>query len=356
MKIIVFFIGLMSFCAFSQNESKLPNIESDLENLLNKLRNSKTDAERELHNLTFYETIKGALKEPDILTYEFSRLTTISTIKSPDGEFRLFNWNVENQQLSHSHYCLMVKKGKTFGANAIIEFKEDKITIPPNPSTLLTPQKWYGALYYKIIPLKKGNKTLYTVMGYNGNTRSSNKKILEVFWFKGNRLRLGYPLFEADETSTKLKRRIFFEYSEKAIVSVKFLEGIGKIVFDHLTPETENLTGMYEFYIPDMTYDAYYWKNGVWKYQKDIQVGNKIDKTTKKFYVDSETGEEKFRVEKNKWEDPTAGAPGEKHVAVEIENKDQKKTDSKSNRAKKPKKEKITKRKKSNPHSAIKVN
>ncbi len=350
MKVIVFFIFFISLDVVAQSDTTLVKIEKELYVLLRQLRSAATDVEREMYNISFYEELKEALKDPNILEYPFSKLTTISTIKSPDGSFRLFNWNVETNRLSHKHYCFMVKRGRVFGKNTIIEFKEDKISIPPSPITTLTPNRWYGALYYKIIPVKKGNKTLYTVLGYNGNTRVSNKKILDVFWFKGNRLRIGYPIFEENENSAKLKRRIFFEYSEKASVSIRYISGIDKIVFDHLTPETANLKGMYEFYIPDLTYDAYLWKNGVWRYQKDIQVGNAVARTTKRYYVDPETGEDKYKVEKNKWLNPDGS--GEQQVVVEIENDGKKpKSTKKQKKSDKSKAKKI----KSNPRSAVKI-
>ncbi len=365
MRLVILFIGLLSFQAQAQVETDtaLARIENHLARLLEKLRNAPNDSEREMHNITFYEELKVTLRKPGVLTYPFSKLKTVSTIKSPDGAFRIFNWNVETDQLNHKHYCFVVKKGRIRGKNRVIEFKEDKLTIPPNPTTQLTPNRWYGALYYKIIPLKKGGKTLYTVMGFNGHTRSSNKKVLDVFWFRGNSLKLGYPIFEENENSTELKRRIFFEYSEKATVSVKFLEGIGKIVFNHLIPENKNLAGIEEFYIPDLTYDAYYWKNGIWKYQKDIQVGNKVEKKIKVYNPnydaanEDEEGNEEFRVQKTRWEDPTgrgSAGRGEKHTIVRVENDGKTRKKSKKKGDKKPKKTR-TKKQKSVPHSAIKL-
>ena len=367
MRVIILIIGLLSFNGMAQvaPDTALMRIENRLAILLQKLRNAPNDTERDLHNLTLFEELKVALRKPGVLDYPFAKLTTMSTIKSPDGAFRIFNWNVETDQLTHKHYCFVVKRGRVKGRNRVIVFKEDKITIPPEPSTMLTPNRWYGALYYKIIPLKKGGKTLYTVMGFNGHTRSSNKKILDVFWFRGNSLKLGYPIFEESENSTELKRRIFFEYSEKATVSVKFLADIGKIVFNHLTPESDNLKGLPEFYVPDLTYDAYYWKNGVWKYQKDIQVGNKTEKKIKvynpNYDPDAEENEEdseEYRVQRVRWEDPTGkGSAGgsEKHVVVQVENDGKKRIRLRKKRQSKPKK-KRTKKRKSVPHSAIKLN
>ena len=356
MRQLILFLFLQSFISFGQEPADWEGIENNLVKLLNTLREAKTDAELALHNSNLYEAVLEVAEMPTVMSHQFTKLNTMSTLISPDEEFRLFNWNVETTQLNHKHYCIMVKKGRVFGKNEVIEFKEDKFTIPPSPRTQLTPNKWYGALYYKIIPIKKQGKTLYTVLGFSGNTRSSNKKVLEVFWFRGNKLKLGYPLFEANEESSQIQKRIFFEYSEKATVSVKYLPELGKIVFNHLVPEAENLKGMYDFYIPDLTYDAYVWDGAIWHYQKDIQVGNESNKTTKKYYTDPKTGETKYKVEKDTWIDPTgegSAGTGEKHTAVVIEN------DGKNHKEKKKKsrtkKQKKTKKKKRDPQSAIEI-
>ena len=342
----------------AQNEEELINAENEIAELLNTLRKAKTDAERELHNVNLYQAVKDLENINGILDYPFSKLTTMSTIKAGDGAFRIFNWNIENSKLEHSHYCILFKKTRGLKKQVAIEFKEDKYTLPPSPTNMLTPNKWYGALYYKIIPVKSGNKTFYTILGYSGNNRSSNKKLLDVFWFKGSKLRLGYPLFQDEDGGKRLQRRVFFEYSEQANVSVKFIPEIGKIVFDHLAPESEGLKGIYQFYIPDLSYDAFYWKNGHWNYQKDIQVGNKTEKTTKIFYTDPKTGETKFKVEKNKWEDPTgegSAGSGEKHVAVAIENDGKKPDSKKDKKTKKEPKQKTPRSKHKKPQSAIMI-
>ena len=89
---------------------------------------------------------------------------------------------------------------------------------------------------------------------------------------------------------------MFIEYSEKATISVRYDKGINKIIFDHLVPEVGNLKGMYEYYIPNMEYDAYFWQNNFWNYQADIIVGNDKEKSRRIYSIDEETGEETFEI------------------------------------------------------------
>jgi len=300
MKLLLYILLLIPNFTFAKKieiDTFLVRKENDLVLLLDKLRKSKDNAELDYNNLNFEEELKEVLKAPGILDYPFDKLNTMSTIKSPDGVFRVFNWNIEKENQVHYHFCYVVKKGRG-SKNQIIKFKEDRFTLGPRPDGMLTPNRWYGGLYYKIVPIQVGRKTMYTMFAYNGSTRSSNKKILDVFWFKGKSLRLGYPIFQDERNEEELHRRVFIEYSEKATISVRYDAGINKIIFDHLRPEAVKLKGMYEYYIPDMSYDAYFWENNFWNYQADIIVGNgnEKEKSRREYYIDTETGEEKFKI------------------------------------------------------------
>lgn len=298
MKLFLYILLLLPTVTFAKEvevDTFLVRKENDLALLLDKLRKSKDNAELDYNNLNFEEELKQVLKAPGVMNYPFDRLKSMSTIKSPDDVFRVFNWNIENDNQEHSHFCYVVKKGRG-GKNQVIKFKEDKITLGPRPEGMLTPNRWYGGLYYKIVPVKVGRKTMYTMFAYNGGRRSSNKKILDVFWFKGKSLRLGYPLFQDERNKEELHRRIFLEYSEKASISLRHNARINKIIFDYLVPEAGNLKGMYEYYIPSMEHDAYFWENGFWNYQANIIVGNEGEKSRREYYVDQETGEEKFKI------------------------------------------------------------
>ncbi len=358
MKIIVttilLFLSTFGFSKTIEVDTFLVRKEKDIALALDNLRNSKSKSELELNNITLISELKEIFNNPHLFDYNFTLLSTMSTITPEDKSFRLFNWNIEDEHQNHTHYCYLVKKGRG-GKNKVYTFKEDKITLPPQPKGYLTPNRWYGALYYKIVTKKVGNKTFYTIFGYNGNNRSSNKKILDVFWFKGRTLRIGYPLFQDERDLEKLNYRVFFEYSDKATISLKYLADIDKIVFDHLTPEAPKLKGMYEYYVPDMTYDAYFWEDGFWHYQADIIVGNPKEISRRVYSIDPETGEETYKIVSVDWVNPVNPNSGDqKDIQVEIENNQTKKSKKKKRKAKKKKNKRIRKKnKKGQPRSAI---
>ncbi len=352
--ILLLVLSTFSFSKTIEVDTFLVRKEKDIAQALDNLRKSKGKSETELNNINLISELKEIFNNPNIFNYNFTLLTTMSTIMPEDKSFRLFNWNIEDEQQNHTHYCFLVKKGRG-GKNKVYQFKEDKITLPPRPKGYVSPYKWYGALYYKIITKKVGNKTLYTIFGYNGNNRNSNKKILDVFWFKGKSLRIGYPLFQDERDLEKLNYRVFFEFSDKATISLKYLADIDKIVFDHLSPETPKLKGMYEYYVPDMTYDAYFWEDGFWHYQVDIIVGNPKKISRRVYSIDPETGEETYKIVPIDWVSPVDPNSGDqKDIQVETENNQTKKSKKKKRKAKKKRNKRIRKKnKKGQPRSAI---
>lgn len=362
-RIVVYLILLIASTSVQAKgievDSFLVQKEAEINAQLEKLRLAKDDNARILENESLKELIEPLLSYPGVFDYPFDAFQTMSTITSPDGAFRLFNWNIEDNNGMNTHYCYMVRPTRGNKPNQVIEFKEDHITLPPRPDNMLTAEHWYGALYYKIIPVRSGSKTMYTVIGYSGGTRSTNKKLLDVFFFKGKKLRMGYPIFQESQGSKRLLRRVFFEHSEKVTIAVNVNERLDAIVFDHLIPETPDLEGMYQFYVPDMTYDAYRWEGNMWKYEEDKVAVNEENKKTRLYNPDGDNGGKEFVEVKDEWEDPVDGNPnggGTNAVAPVEENQ----SDAKKGKGRASKKDKKQRRgwffkrkKKNKPQSAI---
>ena len=120
---------------------------------------------------------------------------------------------------------------------------------------------------------------------------------------------MGYPIFQEAKNSKTLVRRVFFEYSEKVTIGVNMNEQLDAIVFDHLIPEMPNLEGMYDFYVPDMTYDGYRWDGNNWIYLEDLVAGNNESRRTKLYGPGDEEDTVKFVEVKDDWIDPVDGNP-----------------------------------------------
>jgi hypothetical protein len=58
-------------------------------------------------------------------------------------------------------------------------------------------------------------------------------------------------------------------------MSLRYEEDRKRIVFDHLSPPDASLKGQTQYYGPDLSYDAYYWKKGRWQLRENIDARNR---------------------------------------------------------------------------------
>ena len=265
---LIFFI---QFGLFSQDKSLSQNIinsELKLDSLLKKLRKSKLNKDFIKYNNQFKSNLKLVLENKDAFLYPFDSLkSTMSTLTSPDNKFRLFNWNVEMEDGVNKFYCYILKKdGK------IIELKDRYRKIDNPELKSLSNKNWYGAVYYKIIKLKRGK---YTLLGWNGDDAITTQKVIEVMNLKRKSVKFGETIFE-NKYSNLRKRRIVFKYANDAYVPVKYLETkkVKQIVFSHISPSTPQMKGHFEYYYPDLSYDNYTLERGKWVYYTDSEVKN----------------------------------------------------------------------------------
>ncbi|HLU86988.1 MAG TPA: hypothetical protein VKZ44_04475, partial [Taishania sp.] len=304
--LIFILLVVFSLSATAQNLSAM---ETELATLLDKLRTAQNDSEKQEANVKFKSKLEEVIQLPGAFDHPFSSLKTVGTVKSPDNVFRLFNWNVEQDDLTQKYYCYILRFDEKSKKYKLIELKDNSLMLPQRPTEILEADNWYGALYYKIIPSKKGSKTIYTVLGWDGNNSVSTMKVIDVLNFSGNTVRLGSPIFKMNKETLK---RVFFEYSKKTTMYLSYEEQYDRIIYDHLAPETPALVGMYSMYVPDLSYDALVNDNGKWVLKEDVIGVNKDEPETITILVkDEKTGELKEKKIKNKWEEPSKS-----HVAT----------------------------------------
>jgi hypothetical protein len=295
----------------SENESKLSI-------LLDSLRAAKSDAQRKNANKEFKKMMYETLQLEGAFTHSFTKLKSVGVIDSPDKMVRIVNWNVEQEDFTHIYYCYILRYDTKKKNVQITELIDNSMMLPAQPDDILTADSWYGALYYKIIPIDKGSKTMYTLLGWDGATSASNIKLIDVLYFNGSQPKLGSPIFKMKDQTLK---RVFFEHSEKAVMSLRYEDQYNRIIYDHLSPEAPGLEGFYSFYVPDMSYDALLMNNGKWNLKEDVIGINKPegnDKVTV-YAINEKTGLPEKTEIKNKWmnpEDSKAPVGGIEHKAV----------------------------------------
>jgi hypothetical protein len=279
----------------------MEEFEFEINGKLKELRRSYDDDAKLKANTELITSLKEALTKKEAFDHQFTSLKSMGTIKSPDNKFRFFNWNIELEDQTNKYFCLMMLYDSRKKKYKVIEFKDQSFLLPSRPDNVLTPTNWYGALYYKIIPKTKGSKTYYTLLGYDGNNQTSTVKIIDAMTISGTRVKLGAPIFLTDEG---VEKRLFFEYSKMATMSLTFDKKRDLIIMDHLAPESQNLAGFKEYYVPDFTYDAMLFSKGKWSLRHNVVATNPDERKRIKVYAKNAEGKVVSTEVNNKWNTP----------------------------------------------------
>jgi hypothetical protein len=151
-----------------------------------------------------------------------------------------------------------------------------------NPEDSVTDnRKWYGAQYYKIIPVYSP-RLYYVLLGWKGFTDKSTKKVIDIISFNNGKPVLGLPVFDGNG---KTRNRIVFQYTKQASMLLRYVPEQNLIVFDHLVPPDPKLKSQHETYGPDLSYDGYKQKNGRWVFTENLDMRN-VPEAQDEQYVD----------------------------------------------------------------------
>jgi hypothetical protein len=311
---------------FSQTSDKerIGIIEAELNNALLELRSVEKDEQIKALNDTFQTKLERVIEEDWFFDHPFSSLQSVGKIYSQDKEVRIISWNVQWENNSNSYFAYILKREKRKDGHFVVQLKDNSKMLPRQPTDILDDENWYGALYYDIKDVEKGRKTYYTLFGYDANNERSKVKLLDVLHFAGKSVKLGYPFFE---TKNGWANRVFFEHSSRAVMSLKYEKDRDMIIFDHLSPESPNLAEFREYYIPDMSYDAYVFEDNKWRLREDIiALNSKESEIVELKAYDKELDTVVSIPMKREWnspDDPNAPIDGGKHRAVTPEDVEQ---------------------------------
>ena len=265
---------LFSFNCFAQHSDESVHLkqlafyQDSLVKLGNKFVNDENDLERKNANYEFIKTLVSALKVPNSFLFKFDSVKTISIVNSPDNRFRMITWHIINNDGSYRFYgTIQINTG----GNLQMYPLEDYSPLIKNPEdTTSSNREWFGAQYYKIIPVYTPHP-YYVLIGWKGYTVKSTKKVIDVLSFKDNQPELGMPVFDGNG---KTRKRIVFEYTRQASMLLRYVPEQNLIVFDHLSPPDPKQKSNKETFGPDLSYDGYKLKNGRWQYVQDLDMRN----------------------------------------------------------------------------------
>ncbi len=274
-KIFLIIFITVSYSSYSQkgNIRLISEYEDTLKVIAHQIMNASSEDQRRISNDAFISNLTDVLKYEKSFVFPFDSLVTIAKIKSPDNRFRIFNWLLRKDNDTYEYYAIVHYHNKKRKRYELIHLNDNSANIRNPEQASLDAKNWYGGLIYDIAYIKKSGIKHYLLLSYDLNDRYSRKKIIDLMYFSGkNKIKFGLPIFK--NSIKHSQKRVIFQYDSKTSISVKYHKDKKQIIFDHLVPSRIDLEGLYEYYIPEGTFNAYQYRNGKWWLQEDIDVRN----------------------------------------------------------------------------------
>ena len=242
-------------------------MEDSLSIIFNTLNRLKTVEEMDSCHDNFLDLFLQTIQLDESIEYPFKKLDKIGKTTSDDGIVRCYSWNLLPLDGDYRYFAFIQIQSKK-GNDMIFQLTDNRTqsSIPEN--TKIRPKDWYGALYYKLISTPYKERDQYVLLGWVGNNGRSTKKVIDVLEINSDKsITLGAPIFLENN---QVKHRKVFEYSSKGKMTIAYDKKNKRIIFDHLVPIHPRYKGIFEFYGPDYSFDAFIWDNEKWIFKTNV--------------------------------------------------------------------------------------
>jgi len=274
--ILSFFFGcIFSGYLISQDSGLLGIIETEkwLQETFLKLYDTEESVYRDSLNNEIIARFENILKTEETFYYPWNGLKMIGKVQSQDNKMKIFSWHIRKSEKEYNYFGILqsyIKKGNK--ERIVVYVLNDKSDELKNPEILdLSPENWYGSLYYGIRTFTHKKKTCYALLGYDFNDTFSNKKLIDVLKFD----KKGTPSFGGTfQMEFQKLKRVIYEYSSQVVMTIRYDERLKMIVIDHLSPIEPIFSNNYRFYSPDGSYDGFKFNKGVFILVPDVDARN----------------------------------------------------------------------------------
>lgn len=304
----IFFL-IIAICTLSivcaQKQPDFRRWEDSLIQLRSKAIGAGTELERYQANEDFMILLEQVLNEPGSFKYTWDSVKTFSVLSSPDGRLKIFTWAIALKDHSVENFGFIQVRNDSRGKYVVYPLRDTRKNMDYPQTYIGNQNNWYGAVYYKIIPLKTDTKVYYTLLGFNENNIFTNQKVIEVLHFKSN----GSPIFGATifKKYNGKAARIIFDYSKNSTFSLKYERqsydvSTGKrdpktrrmiyeskeadmIIFEQLIPLEEGLEGVASYQVAESSLNqGFIPDNGKWLFLSSVK-GRNPDKRMPKYML-----------------------------------------------------------------------
>jgi len=266
--LIVFFLLSLGTVGMSQDrkltpedEKSLMKQEASLGMLAYLIINDSMDINRFAAVKAFIPQFVTALKTKNSFQYPFTQLQSyISILYPPDSTFRIITWQVQGDG-----------DFQNFGA---IQMNEENLKLYPLldrsetyadvEQRILKPTEWFGAIYYRLMPLtNKKNNSKYVLFGFDNFNPMTRRKVLDILSFDSD----GQPVFGAPVLEYEdgvVKNRMVMEYYSGATTTLNYDADRKKIIYDHLITHNDKDGNVLR--VSDGSYEGFEFKKGKLKH------------------------------------------------------------------------------------------
>ncbi|HTN44923.1 MAG TPA: hypothetical protein VL098_01160 [Flavipsychrobacter sp.] len=256
-----FFLGKIS----AVHAQDLPRMEDSLITTADSMYNAFIPEMRQQYCEMFVKQLVRALKTPNSYNYPFSKLDTVINIIQPeDKSFRIFNWAVAISHINIRYYGAIQLQGEQLKLYPLIDHSNE-LTHGIEDS-ILTNTNWYGAIYYEIITKEVNGKKIYSMIGKNAASITSNIKLIDPMQLTDKGAVFGAAIF--NKAGKKINRFVL-EYRKDVNVSMKWDNEYHAITFDRLISQMNDPNRKNTF-VPTGQYDGFRWENEKWTLVEDI--------------------------------------------------------------------------------------
>ncbi|MDT8400402.1 MAG: hypothetical protein RQ743_01810 [Bacteroidales bacterium] len=225
--------------------------------------------ERLVYNDSIAYTLLAYLESvDDIVATDIPGVNYLGQISSSDSLLKFFTWNVPISNGNNLYNCIIYNDS----LDQKIFLKGDAGLQTLDADKVLKASEWYGSLYYDVQPLRQEDHQSYILLGFDPDNLNGNAKVVEILQFnKDGEAVFGEKVFGPENGD---QARMIFKYSPLATMMLRFSDDRSRIVFDHLSPTSEQFGGMYKYYGPDFSHDALEIRDGMLILVEDIDLRN----------------------------------------------------------------------------------
>jgi hypothetical protein len=269
--VLILLLGINTGIVKAQNATQqLAVMEDSLVKYADSMYLGALPEDRQAFTEKFVKNLVQTLKLPNSYNYPFSKLQEkINIIYPDDKSFRVFNWSIAATDIMLRYYGAIQMPGETLKLHPLYDYTAE--LGKGAEDSVLTNGKWFGALYYRIIPENVNGQKVYCMLGVNGSSPVSTKKVIDPMTITPQGVVFGAPVFNIRSQNNNKNRinRFVMEYKKGVQAALNWDNDMQAIYFDRLESEMNDPNRKYT-YVPTGQYDGLRWIDGYWNMVQDL--------------------------------------------------------------------------------------